>query len=257
MPRAASTGLPAALLWDVDGTLAETELHGHRLAFNRAFVDAGLPWQWDPATYVRLLAISGGHERLRHYALTVEGQEPDPERIRALQAAKQDHYRRLVQAGELGLRPGVARLMAAAAGAGLAQAIVTTSGRLAVEALLQQLLPEHLPQLDIRVCGEDVARKKPDPQAYRRALALLDLEPGQVVAIEDSPQGLAAAVGAGVTTLVTQSLATAEQPPAAFAAAGALVSCLGDPDQPALVLHGPPCPAGVISLAYLHQLLQP
>jgi phosphoglycolate phosphatase-like HAD superfamily hydrolase len=106
MPGSASNRLPAALLWDVDGTLAETELQGHRLAFNRAFVDAGLPWHWDPATYLRLLAISGGHERLRHYARSVEGQEPDPERIRSLQAAKQGHYRSLVQAGELGLRPG-------------------------------------------------------------------------------------------------------------------------------------------------------
>jgi beta-phosphoglucomutase-like phosphatase (HAD superfamily) len=147
--------------------------------------------------------------------------------------------------------------MAAAAGAGLAQAIVTTSGRLAVEALLQQLLPAHLAQLAIRVCGEDVTRKKPDPQAYRRALQLLDLEPGQVVAIEDSPQGLASAAGAGVATLVTRSLATAEQPLAAFTAAGALVSSLGDPDEPALVLHGPPCPDGVICLDYLHQLLRP
>jgi HAD superfamily hydrolase (TIGR01509 family) len=248
---------PTALLWDVDGTLAETELQGHRLAFNRAFAEAGLDWHWDPSTYRTLLAISGGLERMRHFALTVEGLEPDPDRIAALQRSKQGHYRQLVLAGEVQLRPGVARLMGEAAAAGLVQAIVTTSGRIAVEALLQQLLPELRSQLALLVCGEDVARKKPDPQAYRRALELLDLAPGDCVAIEDSPQGLASATGAGIATLVTQSLATAEQPRAAFAGSAALVAHLGDANDPSLVLHGPPCPGGLISLGYLHQLLQP
>ena len=114
--------------------------------------------------------------------------------------------------------------MAQAAEAGLVQAIVTTSGREAVEALLNQLLPERLPQLALRVCGEDVSRKKPDPQAYRRALELLNLAPGEVLAIEDSPQGLAAAAGSGIATLVTQSLATSEQPLESFAGAAALVT---------------------------------
>ena len=257
MPGTGSDRLPAALLWDVDGTLAETELEGHRLAFNRAFAEAGLTWHWDLATYRSLLAISGGQERMGYYAKAVAGVELGADRLAALQRAKQGHYRQLVQAGELHLRPGVGRLMAAAANAGLPQAIVTTSGRGAVEALLLQLLPDLMPQLAVRVCGEDVARKKPDPEGYQRALALLGLVPDQVVAIEDSPQGLAAAVGAGIATLVTQSQATAEQPSAAFAGAGALVSHLGDANQPALVLHGPPCPGGQISLGYLHQLLQP
>ncbi len=257
MPALPSDRLPAALLWDVDGTLAETELQGHRLAFNRAFAEAGLAWQWDADTYRSLLAISGGQERMRHYALEVEGAEPDPGWIAALQRAKQGHYRQLVLTGELRLRPGVARLLAEAAAAGLVQAIVTTSGREAVESLLQQLLPELSSQLAFLVCGEDVTHKKPDPQAYQRALDSLGLSPDQVLAIEDSPQGLAAASGAGIATLVTRSLATAEQPLAAFNAAVSLVTHLGEPHQPSLVLHGPPCPGGVISLAYLHQLLQP
>ncbi len=257
MPRTDSDRWPTALLWDVDGTLAETELQGHRLAFNRAFAEAGLGWHWDPPTYRTLLAISGGQERMRHYALSVEGHEPDADRIAALQRSKQGHYRQLVLAGELQLRPGVARLMGEAATASVVQAIVTTSGRDAVEPLLQHLLPELRPQLALLVCGEDVVRKKPDPQAYRRALEQLKVAPEDCLAIEDSPQGLAAAVGAGIATLVTQSLATAEQPPAAFAGAAALVSHLGESNEPALVLHGPPCPGGLISLGYLHQLLQP
>ncbi len=257
MPGSVCDRLPAALLWDVDGTLAETEFHGHRRAFNRAFAEAGLSWHWDALTYRRLLAISGGQERMAHYARVQEGLAPDPDRIGALQRAKQGHYRQLVHSGAVQLRPGVARLMAEAAAAGLPQAIVTTSGREAVDALVQQLLPDLGPQITVRVCGGDVARKKPDPQAYRRALELLQLAPEAVLAIEDSPQGLAAAAGAGIATLVTQSLASADEPIATFAGAAALVSHLGESDHPALVLHGPPCPGGLVSLGYLHQLLQP
>ncbi|MFM7312363.1 MAG: HAD family hydrolase, partial [Cyanobium sp.] len=159
--------LPAALLWDVDGTLAETELEGHRRAFNRAFADAGDPWHWDRSRYLELLRISGGRERLTAFLQQVEQVVPSPGRVEALQQAKQHHYRALVAAGELELRPGVARLMATAAQAGLVQGIVTTSGRAAVAALLERLLPERLGALQLRICGEDVQRKKPHPEAYR------------------------------------------------------------------------------------------
>ena len=247
--------LPAALLWDVDGTLAETELDGHRRAFNRAFQEGGLPWVWDRQRYLELLRISGGRERLSHFLAEVDGRPPAPERVEALQAAKQRHYGRLVAAGELTLRPGVARLMAAAADAGLGQVIVTTSGRAAVAALLEQLLPQQQRQLQLWVCGEDVAAKKPDPEAYRLAIRELKLAPGQVLAIEDSANGLAAAHGAGLAVLVTRSAASASESDEAFVRASAQVTHLGDRDQPCAVLHGPACPEGCITLSYLQQLL--
>ncbi|MFM2081107.1 MAG: hypothetical protein RLZZ219_1789 [Cyanobacteriota bacterium] len=246
---------PAALLWDVDGTLAETELDGHRLAFNRAFAEADLPWRWDPPLYLDLLRISGGRERIRHFLARMEGQDPDPSRVERLQAAKQRHYTALVQAGELRLRPGVERLMAAAAAAGIPQAIVTTSGRSAVAALLERLLPEHLPALELWICGEDVQRKKPDAEAYRLALARLHGPPQRVLAIEDSANGVAAAHGAGLAVLVTRSASSAHEPAAAFAAAAAQVDHLGDPGRACAVLEGPACPGGLITLSYLQQLL--
>ena len=247
--------LPAALLWDVDGTLAETELHGHRRAFNRAFAEAGLPWHWDASRYLNLLRISGGRERLRHYLQEVEGEAPSLERIEALQAAKQRHYTALVAAGELCLRPGVARLMAEAAAAGVRQAIVTTSGRAAVAALLQRLLPQAEQLLPLWVCGEDVERKKPDPQAYRAALTLLDAPAASVLAIEDSGNGVASAHAAGLAVLVTRSASSAHEPAHAFAAAAAQVDHLGDPQQPCAVLAGPACAGGVVTLPYLQLLL--
>lgn len=246
---------PAALLWDVDGTLAETELDGHRRAFNRAFADAGLPWHWDQQLYLSLLRISGGRERMRHYLQQVEGGAVALERVEALQAAKQRHYSALVAAGELRLRPGVARLMAEAASAGLRQAIVTTSGRAAVAALLERLLPQAEQLLPLWICGEDVAHKKPHPEAYSRALQRLGLEPALVLAIEDSANGVAAARGAGLAVLVTRSASSAHEPASAFAAAVAQLNHLGDPQQPCALLAGPACPEGQVTLSYLQQLL--
>lgn len=246
---------PLALLWDVDGTLAETELDGHRRAFNRAFRQADLPWRWDRSLYLELLRISGGLERMRHFLTQVEGAPPDPDRLRALQASKQAHYAALVEAGELQLRPGVGRLMAAAAEAGRVQAIVTTSGRSAVAALLDRLLPEWQACLQLWVCGEDVERKKPDPEAYRLALSRLDLPAAEVLAIEDSANGVAAARGAGLAVLVTRSASSHHEPADAFAAASAQLDHLGDPDQPCRVLAGPACPEGRVTLSYLQDLL--
>jgi len=246
---------PAALLWDVDGTLAETELDGHRRAFNRAFADAGLPWHWDAARYLDLLRISGGRERLSHFLSEAEGQPPEPRRVEALQAAKQRHYGALVAAGELQLRPGVARLLREAAEAGLRQAIVTTSGRSAVQALLERLLPQWPAQLPLWVCGEDVAAKKPHPEAYQLALRQLELAADQVLAIEDSGNGLAAARGAGLAVLVTRSAASAVEPDEAFATASAQLDHLGDRAHPCTVLHGPACPDACVTLSYLQQLL--
>ena len=247
---------PAALLWDVDGTLAETELDGHRRAFNRAFRAAQLPWHWDRATYLELLRIGGGRERISAFLAMAEGQPPAPERVVALQAAKQQHYSQLVAAGELRLRPGVDRLMAAAAAAGMPQVIVTTSGHQAVAALLTRLLPHRLPQLQRRICGEDVSRKKPDPEAYRRALDQLALPAERVLAIEDSANGVAAAHAAGVPVLVTRSASSAQEPAAAFAQALAQLDHLGDPELPCTVLHGLACPDGQVTLSYLQQLLR-
>jgi HAD superfamily hydrolase (TIGR01509 family) len=246
--------LPAALLWDVDGTLAETELQGHRRAFNRAFAEAGLPWRWDAALYLQLLAISGGRERLRHFLTQQRGVPPSDGEVEALQASKTRHYTALVEAGELQLRPGVRRLMAEAAGSGVMQGLVTTSGRRAVQALLERQLPEHPRWLAFWICGEEVQRKKPDPEAYRLALQRLALPAERVLAIEDSANGVQAAA-AGLAVLVTRSASSAADGEAPFLAAAAVVDQLGDPQAPLTLRRGPACPGGQVTLSYLQQLL--
>lgn len=216
-----------ALLWDVDGTLAETERDGHRRAFNRAFAEAGLPLHWDADAYGSWLGISGGAERIRAALQQHEGTEPSPERVTALQAAKQRHYAALMGAGDLRLRPGVTDLIREASAAGLEQVIVTTSGRPAVEALMGRLLGGLADAFGFWVCGEDVRRKKPDPEAYLQALERLGRRPDQVICLEDSPAGLAAATAAGLPCLVSLSHYASREDPESFRAARAVVSELG------------------------------
>ncbi len=196
-----------ALLWDVDGTLADTEERGHRPAFNAAFQQEGLDWHWDVLTYRRLLQVSGGRERIRAW-LKEQAQWPEAAKhdtqawIDQLQRNKQKFYRQRLEQGLIPLRPGIERVLLEAQAAGLLQAVVTTSGRSAVEGLLAG----HL-QLQtcfaLMICGEDVSRKKPDPQAYRLALKTLGLDGASALAIEDSPQGMKAARGADLAVVIT------------------------------------------------------
>lgn len=242
-----------ALLWDVDGTLAETERDGHRLAFNRAFVDLGVPLHWDEDSYGALLAISGGRERITAALEAAQGAPADPGLVAELQARKQRHYAALVAAGELRLRPGVAELIAEASAAGLVQAIVTTSGRPAVTALANHLLAGLAGCFRLWVCGEDVARKKPDPEAYLGALQQLGLPAEAALALEDSGNGLEAADRAGVACLLTPSHYGNAESPERLLPARAVVSQLG---TGAVVLRGPACQGPRITLSYLQDLLE-
>lgn len=199
-----------ALLWDVDGTLAETERDGHRVAFNLAFEARGLPWRWDEAQYGKLLAVSGGRERLLHFMFGRGDVPPLAGEREALAAAlhrqKNAFYAELVQQRRLALRPGVADLIDECAARGVRLAIATTTSRSNLEALMDGAFGKQWAQrFAAVVCGEDVVRKKPDPEVYVAALAALRIEPLQAVALEDSPGGVAAARAAGIPVVVTLS----------------------------------------------------
>lgn len=251
-----------ALLFDVDGTIADTERHGHRPAYNRAFRELGLPWRWGPKLYRRLLRQPGGRERLKHYleryrpALGACDAAQSPDRqdlVHRVHEAKSRHFRRLVQRGKVPLRPGVARLMREAHDAGVAIGIVSNASRATLEPLLEHALGTELAaMLAAVVGGEDAPRKKPAPDAYRRALELLGVAPGSAVAIEDSRMGLRAAAAAGVATVITVNDDTRDQD---FRGARLVVDCLGDPGTPATVLQGAPLAGSFVQLADLERLL--
>lgn len=206
-----------ALLWDVDGVLAETERDGHRVAFNQAFEAHGLPWRWSVERYGELLNITGGRERLLH-DMHSRGDAPplSGERdalARAVHATKNRIYGELVRTQGLPLREGVRELMDECRTRGVRMGITTTTSKSNLEALLHTHLgPEWASWFAALVCGEDVARKKPDPEVYLQALRRLRVGPLDAVAIEDSPGSVAAARAADVPVAVTRSVYFATAP---------------------------------------------
>ena len=242
-----------ALIWDVDGTLAETE-EGHRAAFNAAFADAGLDWHWDVAQYAELLEVTGGKERIRRHLDTASNAPKlDDEAIRRLHAAKTAHYVAAVQAGSVALRPGVRRLLHEARAAGLRLAIATTTTPENVQALLLATLGPDGPGLFEAIgAGDAVPRKKPAPDIYHLVLDRLGLPGSRCVAFEDTPNGLRAARAAGVPVVVTTSLYGGTE---GFEDAVLVVDSLGETATPSRVLAGPSLTGPMLDVPKLRRLV--
>lgn len=204
-----------AIIFDVDGTLAETE-ETHRKAFNRAFEGAGLSWSWDQDLYRALLAVTGGKERIRHF-IEDYGAEGAPKDdldafIRKLHAEKTTAYTQMVKGGELELRPGVRSVIAAARQKGYRLALATTTTPANIDALLAATFGDTGNSLFEVICaGDSVPNKKPAPDVYLRALEELDLPAGSCVAVEDSRNGLLSACAAGIATIVTPGIYTCDE----------------------------------------------
>lgn len=197
----------AALIFDVDGTLAETE-ELHRQAFNHAFARHGLDWQWDRAVYKDLLRVTGGKERIRahHERLRIAAPLSDVD-IAELHRIKTAHYAGLVQTGCCPLRPGVTDLLVAAKARRQRLAIATTTSHANIDALLSRALGKcWAADFDAVVAGDDVRHKKPAPDVYVETLARLKLNASDCVAIEDSANGLTAASRANIPVLITRSM---------------------------------------------------
>ncbi|MGD8673416.1 MAG: HAD family hydrolase [Thiogranum sp.] len=227
------------LLFDVDGTLAETE-EIHRKAFNRAFQQAGLEWHWSQELYAGLLAVTGGKERIRYFLDThlpgFEAPTDMDEYIAALHAAKTDIYTRTVASGEVVMRPGVKRLLAEARQAGLRLGIATTTTPANVTALLRHGLADDAEDwFDVIAAGAVVPNKKPAPDIYFYAMEKLGVSAAECLAFEDSENGLRSAQGAGLCTLVTVSHYSRGQD---FSGAALVLDQLGEPDHPFEVLAG-------------------
>lgn len=225
-----------ALIFDVDGTLAETERDGHRPAFNAAFAEAGLDWHWDAALYGDLLQVTGGKERIRlfcaRHAPEFLQQANVEARIRELHAAKTRHYLELCATG-IPLRSGVEPLLREAHAAGLRLAIATTTTPENITALLA---PDLLALFEKVGAGDTVAKKKPAPDIYLWVLAQLDLPAAACLAIEDSANGLRSALGAGLPTLITEAQYTRGEN---FSGALGVLPDLADMDlQQLRQLHG-------------------
>jgi HAD superfamily hydrolase (TIGR01509 family) len=215
MPRpSASERSLLALIFDCDGVLVDTERDGHRVAFNQAFDEQGLDANWSVERYGALLKTAGGKERMsRHFDEMgwPVGASDRTALIASLHRRKTEIFKRLIEAGALPLRPGVARLVDEAIAAGIRLAVCSTSNERAVETVVKVMLgPERARYISI-FAGDIVAAKKPDPAIYSLAAASLRCEPYRCIVIEDSNNGLRAAKAAGMNCIVTISSYTADE----------------------------------------------
>jgi len=222
-----------ALIFDVDGTLADTE-QAHRLAFNRAFASHGLDWDWTPETYRVLLRVTGGKERLRHHIASLRLSPGQRRRLEdlvpALHAEKNRQYGAILAEGSVALRSGVPRLLEEARAGGCQLAIASTTTAANIDALLRATLGARgLDMFNVVACGDQVGAKKPAPDIYLLALRGLGLHPQHAVAFEDSTPGLRAARAAGLYTVLTPNFWTAGSD---FSGASLELAHLGEPDQP-------------------------
>jgi HAD superfamily hydrolase (TIGR01509 family) len=241
-----------ALIFDVDGTLADTE-ELHRRAFNEAFFACGLDWRWSPHLYAELLQITGGKERIASYIerlqLSSAARTEFLRLIPQMHSSKTRLYRELVELGHLRPRAGVKRLMMEARSAGLRLAIASTTSPANVESLLRASFgSDALGWFGAVAAGDVVTKKKPAPDIYHLALTMLGLPPSRAIAIEDSAIGVQSAKAAGLFTVATPSLWTIGQD---FAAADLVLTSLGDPEQPLYALDERRIGAGFLGLREL------
>lgn len=246
---------PQVLIFDVDGTLADTE-EIHRVAFNLAFREFGLEWEWTPKLYGELLKVSGGRERMQFYAESlgtgfVWPRNPS-EYFREVHRVKTAHYARMVVEGKVPLRPGVRRLLEEARAHGVRLALATNTRRVNVDALLTQNIGAHWPEWFAVVATCDIVEeKKPSPAVYEFVLATLGIAPRRCLAFEDTVNGNRAALAAGVKTIITTHYFTRND---RFPGASLVVDHLGEPDMPFRPRAGEFWDAEYVDLALLRRI---
>jgi len=242
-----------AIIFDMDGTLADTE-EIHRQAFNLAFTEFNLPWQWSPSEYKRLLAVSGGRERIRYYMDRHQPVVYQTGMALKVHQRKSEIYRQKLRDGHVRLRTGVEHLIGEALDRNIMLGIATSSSRRNVETLLKVALGnDALKLFSTIVTCDTVEVKKPAPAAYLYALAALGLDARHCIALEDTHNGNLAALAAGIATVITTHRFTTDDD---FTGTSLVLDQLGEPDNPFTVLSGDPHGHRYVTVDLLERLLE-
>ncbi|MEJ6558873.1 MAG: HAD family hydrolase [Candidatus Thioglobus sp.] len=244
-----------ALIFDVDGTLANTERDGHLVAFNLAFKELGLDWTWSNELYHELLNVTGGQLRIKHYVnkylpnFEIEDLNAFALKLHQLKTKK---YVNIVEQGDMPLRPGVERLFNEARAAGLRLAIATTTTPANVDALITSTLgKEALDWFEVIGAGDVVPNLKPAGDIYHYVLEQMNLDASQCLVFEDSHNGIVSATDANLKTIITVNDYTDTHD---FTGAAVILSNLGEPDQPFNLIQGNQTQASYVDVAYLQEL---
>ncbi|MDX8412663.1 MAG: HAD-IA family hydrolase [Mariprofundales bacterium] len=244
------------IVFDVDGTLADTERDGHRVAFNMAFDDAGMARQWSVKTYGELLTVTGGKERIRRDIELGNMPQMEDADIAQLHATKTKYYEQLIADGAIPLRSGVMRLLEECFAAGITLAIATTTTPSALDALIRHVMGEEwFGRFAVLAAGDIVPAKKPAPDIYTYALNTMGIAPDRALAVEDSANGLLSAHAAGMACVVTVNGYTQNQP---FADAALVVNTMGEPGSDTMKVMFDPhglAPTDCVDLALLQRLV--
>lgn len=238
-PRDKNEQLLEAILWDMDGVLADTERDGHRIAFNQAFAENNLDTIWDIDRYGKLLEIGGGKERMTAHWNEVGWPSSIPfdkrqDMVLQLHLRKTDIFMDMINAGTIPLRPGVLRIIDDAIAANIQLAVCSTSNVAAVTNLVRTLMGTARATKFTIFAGDMVQKKKPAPDVYNMAVHELGLDKSKSVIVEDSHIGLGAAKAAGIACIVTKSYYTANED---FTGATMIVDELGNDPNTGVTLE--------------------
>jgi HAD superfamily hydrolase (TIGR01509 family) len=253
-----------ALIFDCDGVLADTERFGHLPAFNQTFEDFALPVRWSEEEYGEKLKIGGGKERMAtlftddfvQQAHLPTNREEQLSLLATWHKRKTAHYKEIVAAGHLPGRPGIKRIVSEAIAAHWQLVVASTSAEDSVRAILDYTVGQEQARHFIVLAGDIVPQKKPAPDIYLLALQRLQNQPAECLVIEDSRNGLLAAIGAGLRCVITVSSYTVHED---MHEAIMVVSDLGDPGHPMHVIEnrGPATPGSYITLHDLETCMEP